>query len=244
MRSEEARAQAASLAQTAHRPWPLPAGPWQQGQTWRDLLFAHWPVDPAALRPLVPGELPIDTFGGRAWLGIVPFEITGLRPRGAPPLLRFLETNVRTYTTVDERPGVYFFSLDAASPVAVAGARRLYHLPYFLARMSARRDGERIAYRSRRRGAALALDYAPDGEAFRAAPGSLEHFLVERYCLYVVRRGRVRRADIHHAPWDLQPATATIHANTLSPVALPDRPPLLHFSRRQDVVVWPLRPHA
>src|SRR5580765_3363473 len=98
MRSEQARAQAGSLAETAHRPWPLPAERWVQGQTWRDLLFAHWPVDAAALRPLVPRELPIDTFAGSAWLGVVPFLITGLRPRGAPPLMRFLETNVRTYT--------------------------------------------------------------------------------------------------------------------------------------------------
>jgi uncharacterized protein len=241
MRSEQARAQAASLAQTAHRPWPLPAERWAQGQTWRDLLFAHWPVDPDALRPLVPRELPIDTFGGSAWLGVVPFRITGLRPRGAPPLMRFLETNVRTYTTVDERPGVFFFSLDAASRLAVAGARRFFHLPYFHARMSATRDDERIAYRSRRGAAALAVDYAPAGGVFRAAPGSLEHFLVERYCLYVVHRGRVRRGEIHHAPWDLQPAAAEIRENTLSPVALPERAPLLHFARRQDVVVWPLR---
>ena len=145
MLSEQARAQAASLGETAHRPWPLPRAPWQQGQTWRDLLFAHWPVDPAALRSLVPPELPLDTFGGSAWLGVVPFLITGLRPRGAPPLMRFLETNVRTYTTVGERPGVFFFSLDAASRVAVAGARRFFHLPYFHARRSAPRDGERIA---------------------------------------------------------------------------------------------------
>ena len=240
--SGQARAQAASLGETAHRPWPLLRKPWQQGQTWRDLLFAHWPVDPAALRPLVPPELPIDTFGGSAWLGVVPFAITGLRPRGAPPLMRFLETNVRTYTTVDERPGVYFFSLDAASPLAVLGARRLFHLPYFHARMSAERRGDGIAYRSRRGAALLAVDYAPAGGVFRAAPGSLEHFLVERYCLYVARRGGILRADIHHAPWDLQPATGDIHTNTMSPVALPDRAPLLHFSRRQDVVVWPLRP--
>lgn len=238
--SGQARAQAASLTRTAHRPWPLPAEPWLQGQTWRDVLFAHWPVDPDVLRPLVPPQLPIDTHAGSAWLGVVPFRITGLRPRGAPPLSRFLETNVRTYTRVDGRPGVYFFSLDAASRLAVWGARRWFHLPYFHARMSATGDGH-VDYRTRRGTAALDVGYAPAGDAFQAEPGTLEHFLVERYCLYVVSRGRVRRGEIHHAPWSLQAATGAIHANTLAPVALPDRPPLLHFARRQDVVVWPLR---
>src|SRR4051795_4893329 len=127
----DARAQAAGLRETAHRPWPPPAGPWVQGQTWRDLLFAHWPLPAEALRPAVPAELPIDTFDGVAWLGVTPFRVTGARPRGTPPvpiLSSFLETNVRTYTTIGGRPGIWFLSLDAARTLPVLGARRSYRL--------------------------------------------------------------------------------------------------------------------
>jgi uncharacterized protein YqjF (DUF2071 family) len=246
----DARRQAAGLRDTAHRPWPLPRGPWLQGQTWRSLLFAHWPLPVEALRPAVPAELPIDTYDGTAWLGITPFEVTGVRPHGLPPvprLSRFLETNVRTYTTVGGKPGIWFLSLDAASALAVFGARRAYRLPYFRATMRATRQGERIAYRTERDdpAAALALTYGPAGDGFAAAPGTLEHFLTERYCLYALdERHRILRAEIHHPPWPLQPAAAEIAHNSMTApygIALPERAPLLHYAARQDVVVWPLR---
>jgi uncharacterized protein len=246
----DALAQSGAVEQTAHRPWPLPEGSWLQGQTWRDLLFAHWPLPVERLRRVVPPELPIDTFDGTAWLGIVPFRITGLRLRGMPPLppvSRFLETNVRTYTTVDGRPGIWFLSLDAASRLAVAGARLTYHLPYFHARMAATTEAGAIHYRTARSAAPASLDviYRPIGDEFQPAPGTLEHFLTERYRLYTLdRRRRVAAADIHHAPWRLQPAAAEITENTMTApygVALPGPPPLLHFAARQDVVVWALR---
>jgi uncharacterized protein YqjF (DUF2071 family) len=228
------------VRETAHRPWPLPGGRWVQGQTWHDVLFAHWRVDPEALRPAVPAELPIDTFDGSAWLGVVPFRITGLGLRTLPARMSFLEANVRTYTTVGGRPGIYFLSLDAESALAVAGARLTYGLPYFHARMAARRDGARVVYSSRRGDASLDVSYGPAGEVFQAAPGTLEHFLVERYRLYTVdRRRRIRHADIHHSAWPLQPAKAQFARNTMSPLA--EGTALLHYARRQDVVVWPLR---
>ncbi len=246
----DAAAQAGSLSETAHRPWPLPEAPWLQGQTWRELLFAHWPLPPDALRRVVPPQLPIDTFDGSAWIGIAPFVVSGLRLRGAPPLpalSRFAETNVRTYTTVDGRPGIRFLSLDAASRLAVAAARLTYRLPYHRARMTVRRSGARIEYRARRasNGAALAVDYEPTGPVELPRPGSLEHFLTERYCLYTVVDGRVHRADIHHRPWPLQPAVAHLAHNTMSGplgIALPARGPLLHYADRQDVVIWPPAP--
>jgi uncharacterized protein YqjF (DUF2071 family) len=215
------------------------------GQTWEHLLFAHWAVEPDALRAVVPPELPVDTFDCRAWLGIVPFEIRALRARGTPVGLRFPELNVRTYTTIDGCPGIYFFSLDASSRVAVAAARRTYHLPYFHARMAIARDNAAVRYRSRRPGRRWHAEYRPTGPAFTAAPGTLEHFLVERYRLYTVhpRRG-VLFADIHHPPWSLHPAGARIMENTMAPIALPGVEPLLHFSARQDVVVWPPRAAA
>jgi uncharacterized protein YqjF (DUF2071 family) len=250
-RWSEAPAQSKVVAETAHRPWPLPAGSWLQAQTWRDLLFAHWRLDADALRGAVPPELPIDTFDGSAWIAVTPFEVTGLRLRGTwppPRLSRFAETNVRTYTSVDGKPGVFFFSLDAASRLAVVCARRMYALPYFHARMSIERSHGEVSYASRRmRGeASLRARYRPAGPPFQARPGRLEHFLTERYCLYTVDERRdVRRAEIHHPPWELQPARAELEVNTMAaPLGLELDPEdaLLHFSARQDVVIWPPRP--
>jgi uncharacterized protein YqjF (DUF2071 family) len=245
-----ATAQVRGLSERAHRQWPVPDRPWVQGQTWLDLLFAHWSLPVAAVRPAVPAELPIDTFDGRAWLGITPFEVAGLRLRGTPPvpgLSRFPETNVRTYTTVGGRPGIYFLSLDAASALAVVGARLTFRLPYFRARMSIDRVAGEIVYRTTRPApaAALRVRYRPGGMAYRAQPGTLDHFLTERYCLYTLDDRRVvLRGEIHHPPWALQQATADFELNTMTApygIQLPGDPPLLHFSARQDVVVWPLQ---
>src|SRR5437588_6452362 len=139
--------QATVLAETAQRPWPLPHGPWLMAQTWRDLLFAHWAVAPEILRQRVPKRLTLETFEDRSWIGITPFEISGLRPRGLPPVpgvSRFPELNVRTYVSAGDRPGIFFFSLDAASPLAVLAARRSYWLPYFRAEMRIDRLGESV----------------------------------------------------------------------------------------------------
>ena len=241
------------LRQTAQRPWPLPRGPWVMRQTWEALLFAHWPLAPETLASLLPGALPsgaLDTFEGRAWVGIVPFQMRGVRPRGLPAvpwLSAFPELNVRTYVTLGGRPGVYFFSLDAANPVAVALARRLFSLPYFIAAMRCVRDSDTIAYRSRTRHsgkpAVFEARYRPAGPVFTARPGTLEYFLTERYCLYAVSPPRrVYRGEIQHGPWPLQLAGAEIAVNTLASshgITLPDTPPLLHYAAHQEVLVWP-----
>lgn len=219
-------------------------------QTWRDLLFAHWPVDAAEMRRALPAPLVPDTFEGRAWLGVVPFRMTGIRPFGLPAVSRlsaFAELNLRTYVTVGGKPGVYFFSLDASNPVAVALARVWYHLPYARARMRVRHERDTILYSSHRthRGrppADLLGWYRPTGPVFRSNPGTLEHWLTDRYCVYCLDgRGRTYRAEVHHAPWPLQPAEAHFlvntvpHAHGFSP---PGAPSLLHFARRMDVVAW------
>lgn len=245
--------QRASLRRLDHRPWPLPEGRPLMGQTWRDLLFAHWPVDPANLRGRVPDSLSLDVFDGAAWLGITPFVVTGLRRTGTPPpplVATFPELNVRTYVTYGDKPGIFFFSLDAASRLAVLGARRFYRLPYFHARMRSERRGEAVAYQSRRtdeRGhdARFGGRFSPVGPESHAVPGSLEHRLAERYCLYTTgERGELLRAEIHHPPWPLQTAEAAIEVNSMTPpgLTLPDGEPLLHFSRRQDVLIWALEP--
>jgi uncharacterized protein YqjF (DUF2071 family) len=240
----------ASVGTLAHRPWPLPAGPWVMAQSWHDLLFAHWPVDTAELRPLLPPRLQIDTFRAQAWLGIVPFHMSGVRLRGTPAvpgLSAFPELNVRTYVTEGEKPGVWFFSLDAGNALAVAVARAWFHLPYFLARMACMEESGWIHYRSERshRGVPSALlvgRYRPVGQIFSAQPGTLEHFLTERYCLYASdNSGQIIRGEIHHSPWPLQVAEAAFTWNSMAEaagVSLPVSKPLLHFVKRQDVVVW------
>ena len=239
--------------EVAHRPWPLPDQPWVMAQSWHDLLFAHWQVDAAALRSLLPSQLQIDTFDGNAWLAVVPFRMTGVRLRGIPALpwlSAFPELNVRTYVTCDGKPGVWFFSLDAGNALAVAIARAWFHLPYFRARMVCRERESWIHYQSERmhRGApAGSLDgrYRPISEVFSPQRGTLEYFLTERYCLYTTHgRGQIIRGEIHHSPWPLQRAEVELASNSMAEslnVALASRP-LLHFARRQDVLVWAPQP--
>jgi uncharacterized protein len=239
---------AAILDEAAHRPWPMPARPWVMTQTWNDLLFAHWPVEAAQLRSLVPAAFELELFDGTAWIGVVPFHMTNVAPRGVPPLpwtSAFPELNVRTYVRVDDRPGVYFFSLDAGSALAVQTARALFNLPYHSASMAVAHAGGSVDYRSRRiadPAVELHATYAPAGEVFFAAEGSREYFLTERYCLYHVdRRGAPYRMDIHHPRWRLQAAHASFTRNTMADaIGLPlaGVEPLLHFAKRQDVVAW------
>lgn len=244
--------QSAALDLTEHRPWPVPERTWVMGQTWEDLLFAHWRAPTDGVRALLPSGLELDLFEGHAWIGVTPFRLTGLRARGLPPLpfvSSFLEINTRTYVTVGGKPGIWFFSLDASSELAVLVARYGYKLPYYRADIRADWRGGWLSYKARRqdrRGtlAAFRARYRPVGGPFTAAPGSLAHFLAERYCLYVAdSAGRLKRAEIHHPPWPLQPAEAEIEENTMTPqgIGLLDGDPLLHFSARQDVVIWPLQ---
>jgi len=245
------------LASAGHRPFPLPGRPWTMTQRWNDLLFAHWPIPAAKMTALLPPGLEADTYDGAAWLGVVPFWMDRIRTRlpgseqrslGIPTARTFPELNLRTYVRSRHTglAGVYFFSLDAASPLAVLGARTLFHLPYFVARMSRTTapDGA-VTYRSHRQwhGPDFAATYRPRGEAAPAQPGTLPHFLTERYCLFTTHRGRVLIGNIHHLPWSLAPAEAAIEINQLPRahgLTLPEQPPLLHFSRTLEVYVWSL----
>lgn len=221
-------------------------------QTWCDLLFAHWAYPVDEVRAAVPPQLPIDTFDGRAWVGVVPFMLENLKARGLPALpfaSSFPELNVRTYVTLDGKPGVYFFSLDAANAIAVMGARTIFHLNYYKAEMSITPTPTGIEYTSRRtddraRPANFRAHYTPSGEVAIAQPGTIEHFLTERYCLYTVTgAGKTYRLEIHHRPWLLQLAEAEIDARSILTAAglAPARGmPLLHFSSRQPTIGWPL----
>jgi uncharacterized protein YqjF (DUF2071 family) len=222
-------------------------------QRWHDLLFAHWALPPERVRPLVPCELELDLFDGKAWIGVIPFWMSHVCFRGLTPIPTagtFPELNVRTYVRCPQqadKPGVYFFSLDAASLLAVFGARMGFGLPYFWAQMRAEivEDGE-IQYRSvrkeKRRPAQLIARYRPTGTP-SVTKSSFELFVTERYCLYVVRRGRTHRVEIHHLPWPLEPAEAEFQLNTMahaSGIELPAEPPVLQFAKTLEVYIFAL----
>jgi uncharacterized protein len=228
---------------------------WTMFQRWENLLFAHWRVEASAVAPKIPAGLTLDLWQGDAWVAITPFEISQVRLRGLPPIpgaSRFPELNVRTYVTAGGKPGVWFFSLDAGNALAVFFARRLYHLPYFSARMACVRKGAVVSYRCDRNGAGSSAefqaDYEPSGEPFHAPPGSLEDWLTGRYRLYASEDEALYRAEIEHEPWTLRRATAEIRRNTMAAadgIDLPGDPPHLLFSRSLDVrVFWPERIHA
>lgn len=229
-------------------------------QTWSHLLFLHWRVPHAALRPLIPAGLEVDTFDGHAWVGLVPFTVSGARPRFLPPLpfvSHFHEVNVRTYVhRHGGEPGVWFFSLDASNSLVVEAARRLYKLPYRYAQIDFEVQEKeeapqaarplRIGFVSRRvAGNPPDLDvrYGPGDLPRAATPGSLEHFLVERYILYSADSDGLHRARVHHEPYPLQPGVVDHLRESLVASAGLQRPeadPLVHYAAGVDVEIWGL----
>lgn len=221
-------------------------------QEWRRLLFVHWPVPPAVLRPLVPPSLSLDLFDGRAWLSLVPFVVQAARPIGAPRRLGlvFLETNVRTYVHLGGcQPGVYFFSLDAASWLAVVGARASLGLPYVYARGVEHRSSAGVDYHLWRRARgrpAVHVRYQPGPPLGRAEPGTLDFFLVERYLLHVQRGPSLWTVQVHHPPYPLEHVTLDTLEDTLAaadgvPLPPPAPPAVVHFSPGVDVAIFPPR---
>jgi uncharacterized protein len=224
--------------------------PWVMQMRWLDLAFLHYPVPVSSLEKFIPKGLTLETFEGQAWLGVVPFRMDQIQARGLPPIPgtdAFLELNLRTYVTDGVHSGVWFFSLDAENPLAVRGARVAFHLPYMDARMSSRVENGRLDYSSLRTHrnappATFKAKYKPVGEVFHAAPGTLEHWLTERYCLFSSdARGKVYRGDILHQPWSLQACEAQILENTMAEqigIELPHVVPVAHFAKELDVKAW------
>lgn len=237
-----------SLFHVAHRPWPLPAGPWIWRQSWLDATFLHYRVDIRELRPRIPSELRIQEFDGTAWVGLVPFRMADVMRRPLPvlPFLSaFPELNLRTYVEYEGKPGLWFFSLDADSWPIVAGGRHLYGLPYFRAKIRQRREGDVFRFSSMRRDglARFDADSRPLGESYVPREGSFEHWAIERYGLYAEapRNRGLTRVDIHHAPWALRRAEVAIrHSNMLAVAGI--RPlgdsPVAHFSSGVHVVSY------
>jgi uncharacterized protein YqjF (DUF2071 family) len=234
-------------------PTRRPNGRVAQRQSWLDLSFLHWRIPVATLRPLIPAALEIDTYEGDAFIGVVPFTMTGVRPLWAPPvpgISNFHETNVRTYVHLEGRdPGVWFFSLEAASLVAVTIARTFWHLPYHHARMTLDKGPHGIRYASARRSpppvpAVCNLTCRPLSAPSPAALGTLEHFLAERYVLYAdAGDGALRRGRVHHVPYPLQTAEVSAWEESLLVAAGIERPagePFAHYASRVDVEIFAL----
>ncbi len=229
--------------------------PWAIAQEWHHVLFLHWPVDAGALRPMVPPPLEIETRDGRAWLTVLPFAMRRLRLRGLPALpflSSFPQLNVRTYVTLEGRPGVFLLRVVAGSLPAVTIARRLFNLPYKRGRLALRKEGQSWIFTCRPRAewqagagntpSSLTVRYRPEGTAFRPAPGSLEHWLSERFCYYTIgREERIDRGEIEHPPWSLQPAQVdAIESSWPGAIGVEggDMPALVYYSRRQTAFAW------
>lgn len=213
------------------------------GMTWRDVLFAHWPFDPEAVARRLPAGLAPATHGGRAWVGIVAFEMDGIGPRGLPIERRFGEVNLRTYVTgPDGDRGVRFLSLDAADRAAVAVARATYGLPYRAAEIDLDRTDGAVAVRSRRihgdaPTAALDATWCPTGPGSTPEAGTRAGFLT-RHGLFYAGEDRLRRGEIDHPPWTLRPADLSLRRESLFAAAGLDRPttdPVVHVSPGTEV---------
>jgi len=220
-------------------------------QSWRELLFLHWAVDPEEIQRRIPGSLSVDTFDGRAYVGLVPFAMRHVRPRSVPAALglNFLESNVRTYVHHrGDRPGVYFFSLDAASRIAVTVARFRWSLAYFHAQMTLEieRDGARryAAQRSKAPHPTLDVSYRPGRALGASQPGTLEHFLLERYLLYVEHRRQLHVGQVHHTPYPVHEVEVLNLSDRFVSVAgipVAGEPDTTHYAPGVDVEIFPLR---
>ncbi len=237
-----------TVSEHALRPLGRPAG----FQRWRHLLFLHWAVEPELVQRVLPPELEVEVFGGKAWLGVVPFTMRDVAPRWSPSvpgISHFHELNVRSYVRRGNESGVWFFSLDAASTVAVLAARAGWHLPYHRASMTLTLEGERAQYQSRRRWpkplpAELACDYRIGADRGHATRGTLEYFLLERYVLFAPDgSGRMRIGRVHHVPYPVHDAhVARLEHSMTAAAGLPpcEGAPLAHYSPGVDVDIYAL----
>ncbi len=236
-----------------HRPWPLPSKNWIMRQRWRNLLFSHWPIPLETLRRHIPSELEIDTYQGRAYLGVIVFMIEGIHLRGLSSLSLtpvFSEVNLRTYVHYQGKPGVFFLSLDVGDWASYTIAKRWYRLPYKKALISFQKEGQSFACQSVRKGTidppiSFGVKYAPASEVYVPKEGTLDHWLTERYCLFSTNNGsNIYCGEIHHRPWPLQKAKADISKNTLfTPFRMEgsEGKPICHFSKGLDTLFWNIK---
>jgi uncharacterized protein YqjF (DUF2071 family) len=241
------------LNETTHRPFSLPEKKWIMRQSWRNLLFTHWPISPEVLRPYIPSQLQIDTFNDRAWIGVVVFVMEGIYHRYLPTISltpTFSEINVRTYVRYNGKPGIYFLSLDVNDLASYTIAKRWYHLPYSLASISYQQEGPTFHVKSIRKAKTnipieFKGSYSPNQDVFYAKKETLEHWFIERYCLYSNdNRGNMYCGDIHHRPWPLQTVNTKISMNTLFSMFsfnVSEENSLSSYSRGVDTLIWNIK---
>ncbi|MED3864829.1 YqjF family protein [Priestia megaterium] len=225
---------------------------WIMKQTWKDLLFIHWPVDPAFLSSLLPSQLEPDTYDGQGWIALVPFTMTDIRFKGTPavPIFsRLYELNVRTYVTYKREKGVYFFSLDASNPLGVWIARQFFHLPYYHAAMTFNKTQNHISFQSVRthrdsKKERVKLTYRGTSPSYRSRKGELAHWLTERYCLFTTHQGNVYRGDLYHDPWELQKGECEIRDDSITqPFLRPadNRDLIVHYANQVTAYFYPFK---
>lgn len=225
-----------------------PAGPNSGTQKWRELLFLHWRISYEQLRPLIPAELEIDTFNGQCFVALVPFRMCEICPPWLPKrfAFHFLETNVRTYVHYQGKPGVYFFSLDASSRLAVWAARLGWSLPYYYAKMQSATHTDHRTYQCTRGKINSCVKFRTEGQLQVAPPNSMEHFLLERYILFVKRSGVIYSGTVHHVPYSYQSAIVESIDDSLVKASglelATSQPDLAHFSPGVDVEVFQISP--
>lgn len=230
----------------------LPSLPYIMKQTWTDSLFIHYPVNQQVLQKYVPDVLPIDTYDGMGWISVVPYLTSSMKLRGFPSIpgaRQFPGYNVRTYVIVNGRPGIYFFSLTAANLIASTAARFFFRLPYYYLEIYMDNHNELVNFHSKsikKSGAQLICNYKPISKPNPAAKGSLDEWLVERYCLFTItKKGVPLRCNILHRSWLLQDVEVEIHKNTILSalnISPATNEVIMHFSKRADVSIWPLVP--
>ncbi|MFG6147686.1 YqjF family protein [Halobacillus sp. B23F22_1] len=236
------------IEQTDHRTFPLPDGHWIMTQRWQHLLFLHFPIKKETVEPYIPEDLSLDTYGGEAWITILPFEVSDMHIRKLPPfpsVNTYLELNVRTYVKCNGVSGLYFFSLDASKVLAVTGAR-MTTLPYYYAKMEMQKQDGRFQFSSKRKGKTGALlqgIYRPHSAIYYPKDESLEQWLLERYYAWSSLGSLLVEIGIHHTKWEVQEAQADIQAFNLIPFPVNEmiKPPLLHYVKSKRVLFWPLK---
>ena len=218
-------------------------------QSWRNLTFLHWEIASEELEPLLPSGLKLDLFEGKAYIGIVPFEMKNIRPAWCPQVLgfNFLETNVRTYVIHNQEPGVFFFSLDASSYIAVKVARWIWHLPYFHSAMTLSNKDAIYNYTLKRTDKVQSQIKIEVSETLPPSEAdSLEYFLLERYLLFTELRGQLLRGQVHHIPYPVRQAELIDFEDQLLEInnigGISSSPDLVHFSQGVDVEIYPLEP--
>jgi uncharacterized protein YqjF (DUF2071 family) len=233
--------QAQAAADVSQRPWMLPEGPWAQAETREDLVLAHWAVAPEELARFVPPELELELFAGKTWLGVVAFRVCNLRVRGLPPLPGLsssLELEIRTYVTDGKRPGLWLLSLDATNRVLVEAAKRIHRLPAYAARIELDVAADTRRLDTQRDGRRFGARFECEGTPVAFEPGTFDHFVCERYCVYTSDGGRLYRAERQHSPWRLREARVSVERSELIPVSISGAP-LACCASSQDMLVWP-----